>query len=29
MKFIANNEDTNVVVRPTINGKKLNELYSL
>ena len=28
-KSIANNEDTNVVVRPTISGKKLNELYSL
>ena len=29
MKFIANNEDTNVVERPTINGKKLNELNLL
>ena len=27
--MIANNEDTNVVVRPTISGKKLNELNSL
>ena len=28
-KSIANNEETNVVVRPTISGKKLNELNSL
>ena len=28
-KLIANNEDTNVVVSPTISGKKLNELDSL
>ncbi len=28
-KSIANNEDKNVVVRPTISGKKLNELNSL
>ena len=28
-KSIANNEDTNVVVRPTISGKKLNELNLL
>ena len=28
-KSIANNEDTNVVIRPTISGKKLNELGSL
>ena len=28
-KSIANNEDANVVMRPTINGKKLNELSSL
>ncbi len=29
MKFIANNEDTNVVVRPTIRGRKLNDKNSL
>ena len=28
-KSIANNEDTNVVARPTISGVKLNELNSL
>ena len=28
-KSIANNEDTKVVIRPTISGKKLNELTSL
>ena len=28
-KSIANNEDTNVVVRPTIKGKKLNKKISL
>ena len=28
-KSIANNEDTNVVIRPTIRGKKLNEENSL
>ena len=28
-KSIANNEDANVVIRPTINGKKLNENISL
>ena len=28
-KSIANKEDTNVVVRPTIRGKKLNEGNSL
>ena len=28
-KSIANNEDTNVVVRPTIRGKKLDEENSL
>ena len=27
--MIANNEDTNVVKRPTISGKKLNEKISL
>ena len=27
--MIANNEDTNVVIRPTIRGKKLNENISL
>ena len=28
-KSIANNEDKNVVIRPTIRGKKLNEENSL
>ena len=28
-KSIANKEDTNVVIKPTINGVKLNELNSL
>ena len=28
-KSIANNEETNVVVSPTIRGKKLKVLYSL
>ena len=28
-KSIANNEDKNVVMRPTISGKKLNDLNSL
>ena len=28
-KSIANNEDTNAVIRPTIKGKKLNEKNSL
>tara|TARA_B100001989_G_C24263779_1_gene328213 strand:- start:49 stop:336 length:288 start_codon:yes stop_codon:yes gene_type:complete len=28
-KSIANNEEINVVIRPTINGKKLNEKNSL
>lgn len=28
-KWIANNEDKNVVVRPTIRGKKLNEENAL
>ena len=28
-KSIANKEDTNVVIKPTINGVKLNKLNSL